>query len=113
MNPSDRGCERQRVPATGCRTLLSGIVDVELSDLIDDYQSFQPSLFILKNNEIRITFKNNAQSVQHKPQAPNSFVPYMNEATTLSEMNLCYHCIVQRHYNSTVDRIFVKAMPRL
>jgi hypothetical protein len=46
-------------------------------------------------------FKKKAQSVQHKPQAPKSLVPCMNEATILSTPNLCNSCIVQRHHNST------------
>ena len=77
-------------------------VYVELSDLVAYYRGFQPSLFMLENNETQSTFKNNAQSAT----APNSFDPCMNEATTSSEMNLCNHCIVQRHHK--FNSIFIK-----
>jgi hypothetical protein len=63
---------------------------VELCTLIDNYQSFQPCLFILENNDILKPIQE--QSVQLKPQVPKSIVPCINEATALFLINMCNHC---------------------
>jgi len=48
-------------------------------------------------------FKNNLQSLQHKPQVPKSFDSIIDGAATLSQMNLLH--VQHHHHNSTAPYV--------
>jgi hypothetical protein len=56
-------------------------VVVELFDLIDNFQSFQPPLFKPEKKEIPKPTQEQCTICATKPPAPRSIHPYINEAT--------------------------------